>query len=219
MPFNPGFVEEIARRRTALREELAPHFAAPRSIVWEVGCGHGHFLAAYAAQHPEEPCFGVDICRERIARAQRKSARARLGNCHFVHCEAREFVRALPPEVTFAEIWVLFPDPWPKKRHHKNRIIQADFLEAVAARAGQGARFFFRTDHADYFATASAVFAASKTWALAPRAPWPLELATVFQARAPSHQSLVAVRTAHPATQVETVAPGLPLPAGPKSVA
>lgn len=215
MPFNPGFIEEIARRRAALREELTPHFAAPRRIVWEVGCGHGHFLAGYAAEHPGKFCYGVDICRDRIARAKRKSTRARLDNCHFAQCEAREFIRALPNGTTFDEIWILFPDPWPKKRHHKNRILQIDFLEAVAARAGQGARLFFRTDHADYFTFASAIFAKSKTWVVAPDSQWAHEPSTVFQARAPSYQSLVAVRTAHPATPVETTAPGLPLPATP----
>ena len=219
MPFNPGFVEEIARRRIALREELAPHFAAPRRIVWEVGCGHGHFLASYATQHPDRFCIGVDLSRDRIARANRKSSRAQLSNCRFVQCEAREFLRALSPKTMLEEIWLLFPDPWPKKRHHKNRIIQHEFLEAIAARAGQGARLFFRTDHSQYFAAALEVFVASKTWFITPGAAWPQELPTVFQVRAQSYQSLAAVRTGHPATPGETTAPGLPLPAGPTSVA
>ena len=142
-----------------------------------------------------------------------------LANCGFIQCEAREFLRELPRAFTLEEIWVLFPDPWPKKRHHKNRVMQAEFLEAVASRAGQGARFFYRTDHTEYFAATVGQFADSQTWSIDSNAPWPQELATVFQARAPSYQSLVAVRTSHPATPTETVAPRLPPPAAPMSPA
>ena len=56
---------------------------------------------------------------------------------------ANEFFDALPAGVTLQEVWVLFPDPWPKKRHHKNRIMQADFLEELARRAGEGTRLYF----------------------------------------------------------------------------
>ncbi|MBI3887246.1 MAG: hypothetical protein HY302_16195 [Opitutae bacterium] len=125
----------------------------------------------------------------------------------------------MPPTVILEEIWILFPDPWPKKRHHKNRLMQSEFLEAVADRAGQGTRLFYRTDHAEYFAATSGEFAVSKTWSIDPGGTWPLAIATVFQARAPSYQSLVAVRTSHPATPTETVAPGPPLLATPRSLA
>jgi tRNA (guanine-N7-)-methyltransferase len=89
---------------------------------------------------------------------------------------------------------VLFPDPWPKKRHHKNRLLQPAFFDFLAGYMGQGSRLYFRTDHAGYFQEVAAFLPALKTWRRDPAAPWPLELETVFQARAPSYQSLVAVR-------------------------
>ena len=118
------FIELIARRRADLRAELGAILPQPRPIVLEIGCGHGHFLARYAADFTAKTCVGVDLSSDRIARAKRKSGRARLPNCHFVRADARDFLSALPAGVTFGEIWLLFPDPWPKKRHHKNRLLQ-----------------------------------------------------------------------------------------------
>ena len=216
MGLKPEFVEQIAERRATLRAELAELLPHTRSVTWEIGCGHGHFLARYATEFPEKFCIGVDLRNERIGKGRRKAERAGLPNCRFVRAEAREFLLALPPDVTFGEIWVLFPDPWPKKRHHKNRLLQPEFLEAVAGRVGEGVPLYFRTDHAEYFHEVVGFIAKLKTWRLDPAAHWPLEHTTVFQARAATYHSLVAVRTSHPATPVETVAPGLPAPTSPK---
>jgi tRNA (guanine-N7-)-methyltransferase len=207
MGFKPEFVEHVTQRRTALRTELAALLPPTAALVLELGCGHGHFLARYAAEHPGKLCVGVDMINDRIARARRKAQRARLPNCHFVRAEAREFIESLPAGVTFAEIWVLFPDPWPKKRHHKHRLLQPEFFEFLANRAGEGARLYFRTDFAGYFEAVAAFIPGLKTWQPDPSAPWALEHETVFQARAPSYQSLVAVRTAQPATPVASTAP------------
>lgn len=216
MTYTPEFLARIEERRAALRAELAALLPAGRSIVWEIGSGHGHFLVQYAAAFPEKFCVGVDIIRDRLNRSGKKRDRAKLANCHFVQAEAREFFDALPSGATLQEVWILFPDPWPKKRHHKNRILQAEFLEALAGRAGEGTRLYFRTDHAEYFQAATAIFPELKTWRLDPAAPWPLEQETVFQARAPSYQSLVAVRTSHPATPAGTAAPRPPPRVGPR---
>ncbi|MSU45774.1 MAG: SAM-dependent methyltransferase [Lacunisphaera sp.] len=217
--YRPGFVEQIAQWRAALRAELAALLPSAASIVWEIGSGHGHFLARYAAEFPQCLCVGVDLRNERLGKSRRKAERARLPNCHFVRAEAREFLLALPTGVAFGEIWALFPDPWPKKRHHKNRLLQPEFFEAVAARAGEGTRWYFRTDHGEYFREVAGFIPGLKTWQLEPDVAWPLEHATVFQDRAASYHSLVVVRTSHPARPVETVAPGLPPPTGPKSPA
>jgi tRNA (guanine-N7-)-methyltransferase len=217
--FKPEFVELITGRRTALRAELAALVPKPCTVVWEIGCGHGHFLARYAAEFPQKICVGVDLRRVRVDRGRRKAERAGLANCHFLLAEAREFLLALPPGVTFKEIWVLFPDPWPKKRHHKNRLLLPDFFEVAAGRTGEGARLYFRTDFEEYFRAVESLLPALKTWRQGPSGDWPLEHETVFQARATSYHSLVAIRTSHPARPVETVAPGLPPPANPTSAA
>ena len=214
--FTPAFVELITQRRAELRAELASILPQPQPIVLEIGSGHGHFLTRYAAEFPAKRCVGVDLCSERIVRSRRKVAHGRLLNCHFVRTDALEFLYALPPEVTFEEIWVLFPDPWPKKRHHKNRLMQPDFLEAVAARSRAGTRLYFRTDFAQYFESVAAFLPKLTSWQPLVNAEWPLEHETVFQARADGYQSLVAVRTSHPAKPTGKVASGLPPPANPK---
>lgn len=215
VPYKPDFLERIAARRAALRADVAALLPAPRALVWEIGSGHGHFLVDYARRHPGKYCIGVDIQLERLERSGKKRARAQLPNVHFLRAEAREFFNVLPGGVTLAEIWVLFPDPWPKARHNKNRLLKPEFFEAVAGRAGEGARFYFRTDHLDYFREVEAAVRSLTTWQHDPAAPWPEGPVTVFQERAPSYHSLVLIRTAHPAKPVEIVAPGLPPPAGP----
>lgn len=215
----PDFLARIAERRDQLRRDLAALLPAPRPITWEIGSGHGHFLVRYAAEHQEKFCLGVDIQIERIERANKKRDHARLSNCHFVRAEAREVLHALPDGVTLAEVWILFPDPWPKARHNKNRLLRPEFLEDLAARAGEGTPLYFRTDHTEYFREAEARIRSTSAWRIDPAAPWPMEHETVFQARAPSYHSLIALRTTHPARPTVAVAPGLPPLTAPKSPA
>lgn len=214
--YKPDFLARITERRAALHQELLALLPARQSVVWEIGSGHGHFLVQYAQVFPAKYCVGVDIIRDRLARSGRKRERAQVTNCHFVQAEAREFLDALPNGVTLEEIWVLFPDPWPKKRHHKNRILQAEFIEALAGRAGEGSRLYFRTDHDEYFHAVATLLPGLKTWRLDPASSWPLVQETVFQARARAYQSLVAVRTSHPARPVETTVPRPPPRVGPR---
>ena len=192
--YKPEFLAHVAARQAALRTELAAILPAASAIVLEIGSGHGHFLVQYASEHPQKLCIGVDLIGERIVRAKKKATRAKLTNCHFIRAEAKELIEALPAGVTLAEVWVLFPDPWPKKRHHKNRILQPAFFEFLAERTGKGTRLYFRTDHVEYFQWVVARMPEVKSWQVDPQAPWALEHETVFQARAPSYQSLVAVR-------------------------
>ncbi len=213
------FLARVTERQAALRATLAALIPATAAITLEIGSGHGHFLTRYATEFSQRLCLGVDLISDRIRRSKRKAERAKLAHCHFVQAEARELIDALPTDVTFTELWVLFPDPWPKKRHHKNRLLLPAFFESIASRMGEGARLYFRTDHGEYFHTVTALFPHLQTWRIDPTAQWPLEHETVFQARAPSYHSLVALRTSHPATSTETTAPAPSRPAVPKSPA
>ena len=188
----PAYVAIISQRRSGLREKCAEILSSRQAIIWEVGCGHGHFLTAYAADHPDQLCIGIDIVADRIERAERKCRRARLTNLHFLHADAYDFLASLPEEARISAIYMLFPDPWPKRRHHKNRLLQAKFLHAIAQKAGPGTPFRFRTDFEPYFGEARATFAAHPDWTLQPEASWPFELPTIFQQKAARYHSLVA---------------------------
>lgn len=183
----------LSQRGDDLRVKLAELLPGSAPFVWEVGSGHGHFLTAFAQAHPEELFIGIDVILERIERANRKRNRARLDRLHFVRAEARLFLESLPVAATFKAIYVLFPDPWPKRRHHKHRLMQPDFLSLVAGRAGEGARLYFRTDHEPYFQDVEAAVRQHAQWKIVEES-WPFEMRTVFQERAESYRSLVAVR-------------------------
>jgi len=194
-PVRPAeHVTLLEQRRDELRAVVDRFIGTGARIVWEVGSGHGHFLTAYAKAHPSDLCVGVDIMSDRVARAQRKRDRAKLANLHFVRAVAADFLAVLPAEARFTSVFVLFPDPWPKRRHHKNRVMTEEFLSAVAARSGTGARLNFRTDYPPYFQAAATLLRAHADWAEVDPADWPFEEATVFQKRADAHFSLVARR-------------------------
>jgi tRNA (guanine-N7-)-methyltransferase len=187
----PAYAALIEQRRQEVRTELERILTRGSSFLWEVGSGHGHFLTAYAAAHPEKTCIGIDLASDRVERARRKRDRARLPNLHFLRAEARLFLQSLPPGAQISEVFILFPDPWPKLRHHKHRVLQPEFLTELAGHATADCRLYFRTDYRDYFAEARAVIIHSVHWRLL-EAPWPFEFETVFQARAERHESFIA---------------------------
>lgn len=184
----------MAERRKELRRSLVGIIGPAARIVWEVGSGHGHFLTAFAAAHPEEICIGVDIESDRIARADRKRSRSRLGNLHFVRADAEDFLASMPEHARFKAVFILFPDPWPKRRHHKKRTVKPEFLSSLADRSEKQARLYFRTDHEPYFLDVRASLGASEDWIQTDAAAWPLDEPTVFQKRAATYFSLVATR-------------------------
>lgn len=181
----------VAQRQGGLRTFSAETLSSGQAITLEIGCGHGHFLTAYARAHPAKICLGLDIIAERIQRAIRKRNRARLANLHFLHASAEDFLATLPPGTQLAGVFVLFPDPWPKRRHHKNRIMQSAFLDSLAAFSGPETRLYFRTDDSHYFQATVLVLRSHQRWQMIDE-PWAFEHVTVFQQRAPAYQSLVA---------------------------
>ena len=188
----PRYAALIEERRRRLSADLAAIF--PRgegTFHCEIGCGHGHFLTAFATANPTATCIGIDLIGDRIDRARRKRDRAGLRNLHFIQAEARLFLEQLPPGVRIAHYILLFPDPWPKLRHHKNRLLQADFLTSAAQHAEKGCRLYFRTDFRPYYDDAASAVVAHPEWEPTEEA-WIFEHETVFQQRAPSHHSLVA---------------------------
>lgn len=189
-----GYNALVAHRREQLGIQFPQILPVGARFVWEIGCGHGHFLTAYAAAHPSELCIGIDIAPERIARAVRKQQRAGLKNLHFILAAASDFLASLPARARVSALFILFPDPWPKRRHHKNRLIKPEFLDAAAAAAEKGAGLYFRTDYEPYFREADGIVRAHPAWRVSDALVLPFEEPTVFQKRAPRHFTLVATR-------------------------
>ncbi|HEY3757714.1 MAG TPA: methyltransferase domain-containing protein [Opitutaceae bacterium] len=186
----PSKTPRALERQEALRALVSD---LGTDLILEIGCGHGHFLAAYGAAHPERRCVGVDMSLDRVVRAERKRRRGKLDNVRFVRADIENFLAVIPAPTRFTTIFLLFPDPWPKRRHYKHRLMQADFLQRLAPWCRPEARLHFRTDHPGYFSDGKKAVAAAPAWEIAD-GPWPFEFETIFQARAPHHQSLIARR-------------------------
>ena len=184
--------------RDALAKHLAELFAEPATITLEIGCGHGHYLAAYAEAHPEEICVGIDLVTKRVKKGESKRDKRGLEHLMFLKAEAHEFLDALPPHVTIGRAFILFPDPWPKKRHWKNRFVEETLLNKLAEKTKPGAMLYLRTDHAGYFDWMKEHVAANRFWQGRPEAPWPFEAPSFFQNLMTSWQSLPVERLAGP---------------------
>ncbi len=183
-------------RMQGVRDELArlcaELFPEPATITLEIGCGHGHFLAAYSQAHTGELCVGVDLVTKRVLKGRKKKDKRAIETLHFIKAEALGFLDCLPAHVRIGRCFVLFPDPWPKKRHWKNRIVQAPLLEKLAARRSEDCRLCLRTDHEGYFEWMKEQVEASNLWEAEPGAEWPFESGSFFQSLMDSWQSLVA---------------------------
>lgn len=186
---------ERGQRITRLSQVLEGLPLSRGPLTLEIGCGHGHFLTAYALHHPEVFCVAIDLIADRLERAGRKSSRAGIKTISWIKADAAELLDAWPAGVSITRhIFILFPDPWPKRRHWKNRLIQPDFLSRLAAISAPGVGLCFRTDHAPYYDAAVAVIRQHPDWELLDAANWPFEERTVFQQRAPEYHSAVARR-------------------------
>jgi tRNA (guanine-N7-)-methyltransferase len=194
---NPGFIEHRRRvdaRRAALADatRILPVEAGP--CTFEIGCGHGHFLVDYAETCPERNFVGIDLIGRRLARARAKAEKRSLRNVFFLKAEAMEFLELAPAQLNFNQVFTIFPDPWPKKRHHRRRLIQSDFLTRLAERAIPGTRLYFRTDFTAYLDWAEEAIAEHTCWALVRDAQWPFESETYFEKILGCHRSFVAER-------------------------
>lgn len=163
--------------------------------VLEIGCGHGHWLVSLAEADPADACVGIDLLSRRIRLAHEKAARRRLDNLLFLKAEATEVLEAWPRDRPLDRIFLLHPDPWPKKRHAKNRLTGPRFLDGMAAAAAPGAELFFRTDDPDFFEWSKEQISAHSAWREADL-PWPHEAASYFRDLLGVHGALTARREA-----------------------
>jgi tRNA (guanine-N7-)-methyltransferase len=156
-------------------------FQRPQPLHVEMGSGDGSFLVQYAALHPELNFIGVERLLGRLRKIDRKGQRAGLTNMRGVRIEAAYFLEFLLPKNSAAAIHIYFPDPWPKRKHHKHRLINTRFPELARAALAPGGIVYLRTDDADYFAQMTAVFEASPLFVAVPT-PAPLsEVLTDFE--------------------------------------
>lgn len=155
----------------------AEWFPKPQSLEVELGCGDASFLVEYARWHPEKNFIGVERLLGRISKLDRKGRRAGLTNLRGARIESAYFLKYLLPPGSASAIHVYFPDPWPKKRHHKNRLINGSFSALAQTALAPDGKIYLRTDNADYFAQMIEVFAADNHFE---KIETPMELAELL---------------------------------------
>src|SRR5437762_13437259 len=140
--------------------EPAALFAQAQPLEVELGSGDGSFAVGYAQLHPERNFLAVERLLGRLRKVDRKGLRADLANLRLVRIESSYLLEYLLPRESAFALHVYFPDPWPKRKHRKNRLINARFAELAHRVLMPGGRVYLRTDDEDYFAQMAAVFAA-----------------------------------------------------------
>ena len=152
----------IKPRQAALMDTLLPSLRAPQAPfepralmagaaeAWlEIGFGGGEHLAAQAAKRPDVLFIGAEPFQNGVASGLRHIAEAALTNVRVHDGDARELLARIP-DASLERIFVLFPDPWPKARHHKRRLLQRDTAAELARVLKPGGRLRFASDWADY---------------------------------------------------------------------
>jgi len=130
--------------------DLCALFGRKAPVHVEIGFGNGDVLAAMAARHPEYDYLGIEVHRPGIGALLRRLEAAGLGNARVMRADAKEVLARNIPDAALSAVNIFFPDPWPKKRHHKRRLIQPEFAELVRRKLQPGGMLHLATDWRDY---------------------------------------------------------------------
>jgi tRNA (guanine-N7-)-methyltransferase len=130
--------------------DLAKTFGRSAPTILEIGFGMGETTAAIARAHPEHDYLGVEVHSPGVGSLLKQIDEQGLRNLRIVQHDAVEVVEHMLAPACLAGIHVFFPDPWPKKRHHKRRLIQPAFLHLLATRLAPGGYLHLATDWEEY---------------------------------------------------------------------
>ncbi|MEO5702113.1 MAG: tRNA (guanosine(46)-N7)-methyltransferase TrmB [Casimicrobiaceae bacterium] len=130
--------------------DLATVFGRRGPVVLEIGCGMGETTAAIAAAHPDVNFLGVEVHGPGVGSLFRQAQARDLANLRVIQHDAVEVVAQMIPAASLAGVHVFFPDPWPKKRHHKRRLLKPPFVHALANRLQEEGLLHVATDWEDY---------------------------------------------------------------------
>lgn len=183
-PTDPLRVEARTPRPTLLHEfrtilqplNLTEHFPTPQPLEVELGCGDGSFIVEWARRNPGRNFLGVERLLGRIRKPDKIGRRLGLTNLSLVRIEIGYFLEYLLPPASTDAIHVYFPDPWPKVKHRKNRLINERFTALARRALKPGAVVHLRTDHVEYFEQMLAAFRSDRAFA---EVETPAELAAV----------------------------------------
>ena len=126
-------------------------FGNDQPVAIDVGCGKGRFIIEASEADPHTNYFGIEFAGKPYFLARDRIARQGILNAKVLRADARKIVGEYVPKRSVTTYHVLFPDPWPKKRHHRRRVVTPRFVEDVASTLVPSGAFQIATDVADYF--------------------------------------------------------------------
>jgi tRNA (guanine-N7-)-methyltransferase len=126
-------------------------FGSDGSVEIDVGCGRGMYVIDAATARPDVNYLGIEVVPKPFYIARERAAKRELGNVRLLKGDAREFFAERVPPESVSVVHVQFPDPWPKKRHHKRRVVTTEFVLNVARVLRADGKLHIATDIADYF--------------------------------------------------------------------
>ena len=181
-PLRPGRAALMGGPLEGLKVELdrLPGLARGRTVFVELGFGGGEHMAAQAKAHPDALVLGAEPFVNGVASAVRHVQALGLGNVRVHPGDGRELLAALP-DASADRVFLLFPDPWPKTRHHKRRLVNAELIAELARITKPGAEVRFASDWADYVDWTLERFGAS------PSFRWMAERAEDWRTPPPDH--------------------------------
>ncbi len=175
-PLTASRLEELMPQRSLPEGPLdaAVLFGRHAPLVLEVGCGHGAAAIAYAQTHPGHDVVAADVHTPGLARMLAAAERAGVGNLRVHHGDAVALLEARVPSGSLSAVHVFFPDPWPKARHAKRRLISSQTLDLLADRLRADGRLLLATDHEGYAGHALAQLRRHPLWVadVVPRPTW-----------------------------------------------
>jgi tRNA (guanine-N7-)-methyltransferase len=157
--------------------DFARVFGRAAPVVLEIGFGMGETTAAIAAAHPDRDFVGIEVHAPGVGALLKRLDEQRLTNVRVIRHDAVEVVERMIPPASLAGVHVYFPDPWPKKRHHKRRLLKPAFVHQLALRLVPGGYLHAATDWEEYAHEILATFEAepqlaNAASAFAPRPAW-----------------------------------------------
>ena len=163
----------------ALRLDAPALFNDARDLILEIGFGNGDSLVQMAAAAPQAGYIGIEVHRPGVGHAMLAAAAAGIDNLRLIRHDAVAILRDHVADGTLARVQIYFPDPWPKARHHKRRIVQQPFTDLIWRKLRAGGEIHCATDWAAYAEWMRDVFAGDPKWhnlgnadGYAPRPDW-----------------------------------------------
>ena len=146
---NPAPLNPVVQAEDVRRDGLEAH-VGPLPLVLEIGFGRADLLIALGLARPGCHLLGVEVSRKRVEKAGRRLIRHGVQSVRLVHAPAEYLLARVLPPASIGECWINCPDPWPKKRHHRRRLIQPQVIRPLGRVLRPGADLHISTDHVGY---------------------------------------------------------------------